>query len=139
MREYMGNGYNAYQAAQAAGYSKKDTAAGFRQLRTPIVFEAVQRGLAKVAERYEVDADRIRQGFARIAFDARDVEHLGPTRVERMMALDRLAKISGLYVSKVAFAGVTLEQLLNQADDVEAKLGPAVPPPRLRLIDGGRS
>lgn len=139
VREYLVD-YNALQAAHRAGYSKNDHAAGFRCMQHPVIRARVQEALKEVFARIDITADDVRQGFIQIAFDARTEPQGGPTRVERMMALDRLAKMFGLYkVERPGEIGKTLEQLLNDASVVETQIGPAQAPARLRLIDGGRT
>lgn len=138
IEEYLKD-FNALKAAKKAGFCQTDTKAGDRLIRLPHIATEINRRLVEVREKLEFDGDHIRQGFARIAFDPRESKKGGPTQVERMMALDRLAKIFGLYISKHVFTGATLEQLLSEADKVEQDLGPALPPPRLQLITGGKS
>lgn len=129
--------FNALDAARKAGFSKKDLKAGDRLLNIPHVAAEINRVLLRAQTRLEVEGDDIRQGFARIAFDPREVKAGGPTRLERMMALSHLAKIYGLYINKHIFTGATLEQLLSEGDAIEAQLGPPTPP--LRLLPGGKS
>lgn len=139
VEEYLVD-YNELAAAHRAGFSKSNKAAGWRTLRKAHVQAAIQARLKDVYTRLAIDADDVRQVFIQIAFDARTFANGGPTRVERMMAADRLAKMFGLYkVERPGEVGKTLEQLLNEAGAVETQLGPALPPPRLRLIEGGRS
>lgn len=121
------------------GYSRADNSAGWRLMQRPAIAAELERQIREVQVKLQVSGDDIRQQFAKIAFDPRKPAKGGPTTVERLMALDRLSKIYGLYINKHVFTGATLEQLLSEADKLEDDLGPAMPPPRLRLIDGGRS
>lgn len=109
--------FSSGEAAKRAGYLGK--ARGSKLLARPRVQFEVQRRCLEAQVRLEVTGDHIRQGFAQIAFDPREVVNGGPTRVERMQALRELGKLLGLYVDKVAFAGMSLEQLLAEVDKVQ--------------------
>lgn len=132
------NAFHATRCAVDAGYSEKAAKKyGSEVMRKPHVRAEINRRCLEAQVRLEVTGDHIRQGFAQIAFDPRDVAAGGPDRVERMTALDRLAKLFGLYIEKHVFTGATLEQLLALAEEREKTL-PAPTPP-LRLIEGGKT
>lgn len=60
---------NATQAAIRAGYSEKTAGVmGYENLRKPAVAEAVEAGLAKMAEKSEITAERVIAELGKIAF-----------------------------------------------------------------------
>lgn len=92
--EFMVDG-NATAAARRAGYAPESAhVAAHRLLRNDKVFGAIKAGREQAADRVEISADRIKQRFAAIAFD--------PSLELRyqLEALDKLAKIQGLYEKK---------------------------------------
>lgn len=60
---------NATKAAVLAGYSQKSAGAiGGELLQKPEIVEAIEIGLARLAEKIDVDAERVIQEYAKIAF-----------------------------------------------------------------------
>lgn len=60
---------NATRSAILAGYSEKTAGAiGGELLQKPEIAEAIEIGIARLAERIDVDAERVIQEYARIAF-----------------------------------------------------------------------
>lgn len=60
---------NATKAAVLAGYSEKTAGAiGGELLQKPEIAEAIETGIARLAEKIDVDAERVIQEYARIAF-----------------------------------------------------------------------
>lgn len=134
---------NALQAAQRAGFSQRDRAAGHRLLNVPHVYAEIQRRMLARQVRLEVTGDNIRYGFAAIAWDPREEAAGGPSHGERIMALRELGRLHGLYIEKHVFTGATLEQLLAMANERAKALPIEQPPERLRahlaLLNGGKS
>lgn len=77
---YMANGFNATQAAIAAGYSPKAaTQTGSDLLRRPDVVELLAKERKRIEDENRVTADRVIAGLAAIAFaDPRDLMSWGP-------------------------------------------------------------
>lgn len=129
--------FNAVQAARRAGYCTAGTSAGVRLLHNPRIKAEINRRCLAAQVRLQIKSDDVLHGFACIAFDPRKDDAGGPTRTERMLALDRLAKIFGMYqLEKPPAYGTSLEQLLAAANALESKMPEASPP--LRLIEGGK-
>lgn len=77
---YLSNGFNATQAAIAAGYSPKAaTQTGSDLLRRPDVVELLTKERKRLEDENRVTADRVVAGLAAIAFaDPRDLMSWGP-------------------------------------------------------------
>ena len=80
--EYLASG-RAKEAALRAGCSKRHPSVAFGSLlRNPIVVAAIAKGRAEIAGRLEIDAARVIEEFARLAFaDIRDYVEWGPDGV----------------------------------------------------------
>lgn len=136
VEEYLVD-FNGQAAARRAGYCERDSRAGNRLLKIPKVRAEINRRCVAAQVRLQITGDDVRQGFAQIAFDTRLEGAGGPTRMEKMFALDRLAKMFGLYqFERPPAFGSSLEQLLAAASALESSLPPATPP--LRLVQGGK-
>lgn len=86
---------NATAAARRAGYAPDSAhVAAHRMLRNDKVWKILDDERQAQAERLEISADRIQQRFAAIAFDASlELRY-------QLEALDKLAKIQGMYDKK---------------------------------------
>ena len=80
--EYLALGQGK-EAALRAGYSKRNpTAAASFQLRQPLVAAAIAKGSAEIGAKLRVDAERVIEEYARLAFaDLRDYVEWGPKGV----------------------------------------------------------
>lgn len=96
VEEYLKDS-NATQAAIRAGYSERTAhSQGPRLLGNVGVAEAIAVGQQRLSEKAETDAEWIRR---RLKIES-EREGEGATHNARVSALDKLAKIEGLYVEK---------------------------------------
>lgn len=109
--------FNATAAAERAGYSAANTAAGNHLLRHPHVLAEVNRRCLAMQSRLEINGDHVRRGLAAIATDYRQPTEGGPSWGDRIMAWRELGKLLGLYTNKIQVTGsLTLVDLLLAAD-----------------------
>lgn len=109
---------NASAAAVRAGYAARSAkVTACRLLTHTNLWAEVEKGLIAMQSRLEMTADDVRREFVKIAKDIN-------TPVEaRISALDKLAKVYGMYTSKIHVTGtLTLEDLLLAADRKPAEL-----------------
>ena len=115
MDEYLVD-FKAMPASIRAGY-RYSVAIGTKLLKRPNVAKAITVRCLAIQVRLQVNADDVRQGFARIATDPRAPAGGGPTVSERIAAWRELGKLLGLYVEKLHHTGtLSLEDLLRAAD-----------------------
>lgn len=112
---------NALGAAHRAGFSQRDRKAGARLVALPHVLGEINKRLLALRHDLNVEAIHVRQKFAWIAFDPRSPEEGGPTVDQVISATRELGKLMGLYTERHHHTGgLTLEQLLRQADEDDA-------------------
>lgn len=92
VREYLVD-LNATQASIRAGYSKKTAASiGQENLRKPEIAAAIEKAMAKRAERTEITADRVLAEFAKLGFaDVRRIFNAGGQLLDPTMMDDETA------------------------------------------------
>lgn len=126
VQHYLACGLNATEAAKRAGYSPKTAhSAGPRLLGDVEVQKAIQEAQAKVAQRASMKADDIRARLEEIAQkdpeadEDQDDEGAVPrrrrpnaVRYEHVLkALEMLARMQGLFATKVELSGAGGEPL----------------------------
>lgn len=123
--EYMVD-FSAEAAAERAGYSPKNTAAGNHLMRRPQILDEIRRRCHAAEKRLELTGDDIRNFHARVMTDPRQVIDGGPTWEARIASARELGKLLGLYTAKIHVTGtLTLEDLLLAAERKRVEL-PAV-------------
>ena len=130
VEEFALNG-NATQAAIRAGFSQKAAKQqGARLLTNVDVAAAIRRLRNAASQRIEISADRVLQGYARIAFDPRPVGELSAQ--DRIRAMNALGKHLGLFVDKHEVdVGTRLQDSLTQ---IMSKLRPELQEEFLRVV-----
>ena len=108
--------FNATKAARAAGYAEGDIGqAGYNVLhRTHI-----QAAIDKRIDAEGMTRNRIVSTLSKIAFAAEsdEIEERVSTG-DSLSALDKLAKVKGMYTENVNHSGnLTIDQLINSFDD----------------------
>lgn len=92
IQEYLNNGFNATQAAIAAGYKEKTAAVtGAENLRKPYIREIIDKHAEKVDEKFELTNEYLIESFKAIAEDP------DANKGDRIRALENLAKHRGFY------------------------------------------
>ena len=113
---------NATQAAIRAGYSP-DTAysIGAENLKKPEIRARIDKAMAERSKRTGVNADRVIQELARIAFvNAPDVIDLDRAAVLESATPDDTAAISGVKVKRsITDSGETIEREIKLADKIK--------------------
>lgn len=135
---YSEDAYQAKACAQKAGYSEKDPAAGWRLLRLPQVQAEIRRlSIARLID-WHLEQKDVESVAASIMLDPREEKAGGPTRMERLQAIDRIITLRGWKVDKTLHADVSLQQLLEAVRGRPAPEPPESLPEHLRLIHGGK-
>lgn len=121
---------NASRAARAAGYSEKSSASiGEENLRKPDIAAAVDKGLAKLAQKADISAERVTKELAEIAFIEMNKAELKKSSGNKLRALELLGKKFGMFtdnidlVAKLGLTGKVNVNLTMPANGSEA------PPP----------
>lgn len=119
---------NGSAAAVRAGYSAKSARVTASRLLTKAnILEEVGKRFAAMQSRLEMNADDVRREFIKIIKDARSPAAGGPSVEAKISALDKLAKVLGMYTAKIHVTGtLTLEDLLLAADRKPAESQPGV-------------
>lgn len=121
--EYIANGYNVMQAYTAVYGEKPDNkkpSYPYTLLKQPQVKEYIQARRQEIYESLNIDAIRIAQELASIAFAEKGDEVY--TVANKLKALEQLSKNLGLQTQKIENSGVievTLEAEDETADSEE--------------------
>ena len=130
---------NATQAAIRAGYSTRTAAeTGYENLRKPQIAAAILTATKARSERLEIEADRVLQAIAKIAFADHQADNADDIKVsDRLGALKLLGEHLGLFVRRRITYTKTIDQMTE--DELVALLGGETDPARLREIAAGKS
>lgn len=111
---------NATQAAIRAGYSPDTAGAiGAENLKKPQIQNAIARSMAERSRRTGVNADRVVQELARIAFaNAGDLIDAGDATIKDDASRDDLAAVQSIKVKDLGDMGV--EREVRLADKLKA-------------------
>lgn len=111
---------NATQAAIRAGYSPETAGAiGAENLKKPQIQNAIARQMAERSRRTGVNADRVVQELARIAFaNAGDLIDAGDATLKDDASRDDLAAIQSIKVKDMGNMGI--EREIRMADKLKA-------------------
>lgn len=100
--------WDATNAAKRSGYSEKSARAiGYENLNKPYIAEAIKLRIEKLSEANFITRELIVSKLLKEALDRSD----GSTQSARVNALDKLAKIYGLY-STEPLISITLEKTM---------------------------
>lgn len=115
---YLANGYNALQAYEQA-FGVKDNANKpsypYTLLKNPKIKEYIQARRQEVYDSLNIDAMRIIQELADMAFAAKDDQVYVPT--VKLKALEQLSKNLGLQTQKMETKDVIEVTLVEDDDD----------------------
>lgn len=115
--EYLCNGYNVYQAALAAGYSKAYAKVDAYALRDkPRVKAYIDAKMAPIIAARTLKVDEAVAMISDIASGKEGKDGRVPTDNTRLKALDMLMRASGQYTDKVEVTGdIDVAGILKQA------------------------
>lgn len=130
--EYLANGFNATQAAIAAGYSKKTAdSIACRLLKMPPVAAAIDAGKQERLEKLEITSDRVLSEIGKVAFADKPYLRLSDAGYQfevktkdKLKALELLGKNQKLFTEKVEHSGsVAIAWVAELSDEeLEAQL-----------------
>ena len=108
--------FNASRSAREAGYSEETAySIGHAVLHKPHIRAEIDKRI----EKESVTSGRIIASLAKIGFDGDDGEPDDNVATsDKLSALDKLAKVKGLYTENINHSGtLTIDQLINSFDD----------------------
>ena len=130
---------NATQAAIRAGYSARTAEQqGPRLLGNVEVAAAIEARMKVRSERLEIEADRVLQGIARIAFAKPETDKAGDVKVsDKLAALKLLGEHLGLFIQRRVTYYKPIDRMTE--DELVMLLDGERDPDRLRQIAAGKS